>query len=348
MPTQKLWNGRRARVAVVGAGAFGCALARCIAVGGCRVTLFGRGADVPEALHVAEAPSPCLKDLQYMAMESAGPDVGTFDLAVLAVPCQSLRDVSPWVVEHLKGTAETTAKLPLLSAAKGIERKTLLLPHQILEETLGAHADVGTLSGPSFARELEQGLPTAVVVATRSDDLAERAQLLLHRSFFRVYRSSDLVGTETGGALKNVIAMVAGAVDGLHMGNNARAAVITRGLQEIARVGVALGAQPLTFLGLSGLGDLILTCTGDLSRNRQFGLRCARGEEPAQIIATMGQVIEGVATAESAYELSCRFGLDTPILKAAHDVIYAGLPMREAMFALVSRSHKGEFDGLTP
>jgi len=341
----KIWNGRRARVAILGAGAFGKALAQCIAVGGCEVTLLGRAADFP---HVgAENLAPPSSRLALVPMDDSAQNLRTYDLVVLAVPCQSLRDVAAWVCDHAPPIAageHAGARLRILSAAKGIERGSLKLPTDLLTSLLPPDSCIGTLSGPSFAKELSAGLPTAVVVATGSDDLAARAEILLHRSFFRVYRSRDVVGTEVGGALKNVIAMVAGAVDGLKLGNNARAAVVTRGLQEIAQVGVALGAHPLTFLGLAGLGDLILTCTGDLSRNRQFGLRCAGGESPDAIEASMGGVVEGVATAQSAHVLSRSLGLDTPILDAAHAVIYEGLPIREAVTALLTRSHKGEFD----
>lgn len=354
---QKLWNGSQARVAVVGAGAFGKALAQCIAVGGCEVVLLGRQGDIA-SLSAANVPSALasVEGLTLAAMETFSTRspiaLSAFDLIVLAVPCQALRDVAKWLSTQaqLASQGKNTPSPPLwvLSAAKGIERGTLALPSAILRETLPHGSCVGALSGPSFAKELSAGLPTAVVVASDSDALAARAEHLLHRSFFRVYRSRDVVGTETAGALKNVIAMVAGAVDGLGLGNNARAAVVTRGLQEIAQVGVKLGANPLTFLGLAGLGDLILTCTGDLSRNRQFGLRCAKGEQPADIVASMGGVVEGVATAESAYALSRSLGLDTPILKVAHEVIYENLPLREAVTALLSRAHKGEFDWMTP
>jgi glycerol-3-phosphate dehydrogenase (NAD(P)+) len=347
----KVWNGRRAKVGVLGAGAFGKALAQCIAVGGCDVVLMGRAVDLKQATE-SGAPGPADQSLTLVEMENCSENLRSFDLVVLAVPCQALRDVAEWITAHspLGTKAGTNAAsgaqnpLQILSAAKGIEKGSLKLPTDLLTTLLPGDSHIGTLSGPSFAKELSAGLPTAVVVATVSDDLAARAELLLHRSFFRVYRSRDVVGTEIGGALKNVIAMVAGAVDGLHLGNNARAAVVTRGLQEIAQVGVALGANPLTFLGLSGLGDLILTCTGDLSRNRQFGLRCAAGETPDAIEASMGGVVEGVATAQSAYELSKSLSLDTPILGAAYSVIYEGLSIREAVTSLLTRSHKGEFD----
>jgi glycerol-3-phosphate dehydrogenase (NAD(P)+) len=344
--SMKLWDGRRARVAVVGAGAFGQALAQCVSVGGCEVVLLGRAADLDR---LSVMPSPTLT---FSAMDAFTECLRAFDLVILAIPAQALRDVGVWLATRetsLGGSAEGPKDpLRVLSAAKGIEQKTLSLPTALLTEVLPQDSEIGALSGPSFAKELSAGLPTAVVVATVHDGLAARAELLLHRSFFRVYRSRDVVGTEIAGALKNIIAMVAGAVDGLALGNNARAAVVTRGLQEIAQVGVALGAQPLTFLGLAGLGDLILTCTGDLSRNRQFGLRCARGEDPHAVVESMGGVVEGVATAQSAYALSTRLGLDTPILKIVHEVIYAGLPLREAVTALLGRSQKGEFDWMSP
>jgi glycerol-3-phosphate dehydrogenase (NAD(P)+) len=345
MKTPRLWGDHVARVAVVGAGAFGGALAQCIDAGGCQVVVFAREKDLPGESHR-------MADITYSAMQNSNPEIESCDLIVLAIPAQSLREVSAWLRRSLeqshqerRAVAKSTAeKAFVVSAAKGIERGTLQLPHQVLEESLSHFADVGSLSGPSFAKELLAGLPTAVVIATSNESLAQRCCELLHRSFFRVYKSQDIVGVEVAGALKNVIAMVAGAVDGLNLGNNARAAVVTRGLQEIAQVGVKLGAKPMTFLGLSGLGDLILTCTGDLSRNRQFGLRCARGESPQEIIASMGQVIEGVATAESAYQLARSLGLDTPILKVAHDVIYNQLPMPEAVKSLLTRAYKGEFD----
>ena len=344
----RMWQGEQAKVAVIGAGAFGLALSKSAEVGGCEVTVFARKADFEKAQQGSIDATQGIKgsgdQRKWQAMETYSNTSGTlndFHLVVLAIPCQALRNVCQWVKAH---ASESTQPLYVLSAAKGIEIGTCKLPSEVMRETLQPSAAIGTLSGPSFAKELNAGLPTSVVVASSNDELTARAEHLLHRSFFRVYRSKDIVGVEVGGALKNVIAMVAGAVDGLGLGNNARAAVVTRGLQEIAQVGVKLGANPLTFLGLSGLGDLILTCTGDLSRNRQFGMRLAQGEDPNEVIKSLGQVVEGVTTAQSAHELSLKLGLDTPILDVAHQVIFCKKPIREAVSQLLSRSNKGEFD----
>jgi glycerol-3-phosphate dehydrogenase (NAD(P)+) len=305
------------RAAVVGRGAFGHALARVLQTGGIEVSLHGRPTLAsPAALH----------------------DLATCDIIVLATPAQALRAVCTTLNQSLGSRIP-----PLLSACKGIEFETLLLPHQVMQQCLPPNSLFGTLSGPSFAQEMLENKVTSVVVASLSDPLLDLVEVALHRDTFRVYRSHDVVGVELGGALKNVIAMVAGAVDGLGLGNNARAAVITRGLQEIAQIGLKMGASPLTFLGLSGLGDLILTCTGDMSRNRQFGLRCAKGESPDQITAALGQVVEGVTTSQAAAALSAQLGLDTPILSSVSTVVRGEKSMKEALSLLMSRPHKAEF-----
>lgn len=343
MEKRKQIDGHESKVAVVGAGVFGTALAASALAGGNHVTLF----DISEKKLSELASDESLTNCKLVHMSESVRGLAGFDLIILAPPSQHLRSACKWILDRLSdefGDVSKAPKMWLLSAAKGIEQKTLLLPHQILAQLFPAGTAIGALSGPSFAKELRAGLPTAVVVASADAELRRRANELLHRSFFRVYESQDVVGVEVGGALKNVIAMVAGAADGLRLGNNARAAVITRGLGEIAQVGVKLGADPLTFLGLSGLGDLILTCTGDLSRNRQFGMRLAAGESKDSIISSMGQVIEGVTTAQSASELSQKLGLDTPILKVAHAVLYQDQPLVAAIYSLVNRGQKGEFD----
>ncbi len=341
------WNGRPARIAIVGAGAFGQALAVCCINAGVQVTMFNRDEKGLEILRQDAQFAAC----EFVSIPNWNGDFASFDLVLLSIPCQVLRQIGIWITDSLIRFHKSVEKIPelfVVSAAKGIEQKTVLLPHQILAEVLPKAAKIGTLSGPSFAKELRAGLPTAVVLASQSPEMHHRAETLLHRSFFRVYGSDDIVGVEIGGALKNVIALVAGAVDGLELGHNARAAVITRGLGEITQVGMKLGAQPLTFLGLSGLGDLILTCTGDLSRNRQFGLRMARGESASSIIESMGQVIEGFTTAQSAFELVTKLQLDTPILKLVHLVAAGKIPVRDALMTLLNRSQKGEFDWITP
>ena len=203
---------------------------------------------------------------------------------------------------------------------------------------------LGTLSGPSFAKELKAGLPTNVVVASDKHKLCKSIRDNFHQKTFRVYESNDVIGVEVAGALKNVVAMVAGAVDGLEMGMNGRAAVVTRGFGEIAKIGVKMGAKPVTFLGLSGLGDLMLTCTGSLSRNRTFGYRLAKGEKPKDIMESMGQVVEGVFTVQSAHKLAEKLNVEAPIIKTAYEVIQGSLSIENAIAVLMSRESKFEFD----
>lgn len=332
-----------AEIAVVGAGAFGLALAATAVAGGHKVTIFDRSKKYFDIVKKDDA----LANVPCRSFDDGDVDFAKFDLVILAPSAQALRPVGQWIHKNMMAVYKSEDKIPsvsFLSAAKGIEQNTLLLPHQVLAEVLPQSAAIGALSGPSFAKELRAGLPTAVVVASPHKSLRVQSNQLLHRSFFRVYESADVVGVEVCGALKNVVAMVAGAADGLKIGNNARAAVITRGLGEIVQIGVRLGADPMTFLGLSGLGDLILTCTGDLSRNRTFGMRLAGGENVQHILQSMGETVEGVTTALSAYTLSQKYKLDTPIINVAHSVIYGGQSIHDAIYALMSRSQKGEFD----
>lgn len=335
------------RVLVIGPGVFGRALSSCADQGGAEVTLLGLD---EETMSPARAEAAQWQHVTLLTMDKAGlsPLTGThFDLVILAVPCQALRSVCEWMSAQLFPMLNNEYPKPaILCAAKGIELNSQLLPHQVMESVLGHSVGLGVLSGPSFAKELQAGAPTAVVVASKTERVIRVAEQILHRPYFRVYGSDDVIGVELGGALKNVIATVAGVVDGLELGHNARAAVMTRGLGEMAQIGVALGANPMTFLGLSGLGDLILTCTGDLSRNRRFGLTIAREQNKPmqQVLSEIGQVVEGYTTAKSAYLLSQRLNLDTPIIKMVYEVLYEGRPVRDAVQHLLNREQKGEFD----
>lgn len=337
---------RPAHVTVIGPGVFGRALANCAHQAGSRVTLLGLD---ESALVDARAAFAGRADFSILTMDPAslsGLKESKIDLLILAVPCQALRSAADWCRNVLWPLLEPQKQIPVLCAAKGVELGTLKLPHEILAELLPSNAGIGILSGPTFAKELQAGLPTAIVVASKDESVRRAAESLLHRPHFRVYGTDDVVGVELGGAIKNVIAVVAGVVDGLELGHNARAAVVTRGLGEMAQMGVALGANPMTFLGLSGLGDLILTCTGDLSRNRRFGLTIAQHyDRPmAEILADIGQTVEGYSTARSAYLLSEKLHLDTPILKMAYEVLYENKPVRDAVAHLLHRQQKGEFD----
>ena len=339
-------------IAIFGAGAFGQALAAAALQSGHAPTMFApREADLAMARR-----NGALASARFVAMETAqgywrgrsedgdpsDPGVAWPELVVMAVPTQALRAAAGW----LQSNAPDGARFAVVIASKGVEQGSLLLPHDIVRSVLRAEAAIAALSGPSFAREIVQGMATSVVCASEDQSFVRRCARLLHRPNFRIYGSRDIIGVEVGGALKNVVAMAAGAADGLGLGNNGRAAVITRGLGEITQVGVAMGADPMTFLGLSGLGDLVLTCTGDLSRNRTFGYRLAKGESPQAIMAALGEVVEGYSTAQSAYELSQKLGTDTPIIDAVHDVLYAGVSVAAAFETLARRDQKEEFEWL--
>lgn len=247
------------------------------------------------------------------------------------------------VVEHLERDAY------VVSATKGIENDTLLTMTQVMEEILSSSASArernistGALSGPSFAKEVAAGIPTAVTVASLHKEAAIYIQRTLSTHLFRVYASTDVIGLELGGALKNIVAIGAGICDGLGYGTNTRAALITRGLAEISRLGVSMGADPLTFSGLGGLGDLVLTCTGDLSRNRMVGLKLGQGMKLSDILAEMKMVAEGVKTTRSAWNLARKVGVEMPILEQVYQVLYEDKPCKDAVMDLLGRSLKEE------
>jgi glycerol-3-phosphate dehydrogenase (NAD(P)+) len=232
----------------------------------------------------------------------------------------------------------------IISASKGIETETLRMMSEVLEDELPAtrHGGLTFLSGPSFAKEVAAGMPTAVVVASRDPQQALRAQQIMSTESFRTYTNNDIIGVELGGALKNVIALAAGVADGLGFGYNSRAALITRGLAEITRLGIAKGARPDTFAGLAGMGDLVLTCTGDLSRNRSVGIELGRGRSLEEIMAGMNMVAEGVKTALSTYRLASKLGVEVPITEQMYRILYEEKPPRQAVSDLMARDLKGE------
>jgi glycerol-3-phosphate dehydrogenase (NAD(P)+) len=237
---------------------------------------------------------------------------------------------------------EAAAPVPAIWLCKGFEPGRALLPHEVFAEELGDARDSGALSGPSFAEEVARGLPTAVTLASQRRDFARDAARALHSPAFRVYSSEDLVGVEVAGAVKNVMAIAAGICDGLEYGHNARAALITRGLAEISRLGVALGGRAETFMGLAGAGDLILTCTGDLSRNRRVGLQLARGRALGSILAELGHVAEGVSSARELQRMADRLGIDMPVMRAVCRVLEDHTQARAAADALLQREPKAE------
>jgi glycerol-3-phosphate dehydrogenase (NAD(P)+) len=261
---------------------------------------------------------------------------GASDLLV-AVPSHALRGVLAGLAARLAPTAR------IAWATKGFELETGLLPHQVAREVLGADRSMAVLSGPTFAREVGAGLPTAMTVASTDEAFATALAHDLSAGQFRAYISTDMVGVEVGGAIKNVLALGAGLSDGLGFGANTRVALITRGLVEMTRLGVALGARRETFMGLAGLGDLVLTCTDDQSRNRRFGLLLAAGRTPQAALAEIGQVVEGYLAARAVRAVAHREGVEMPICDGIYRLLYEGLPAREVVKALMSRPIKAEF-----
>ncbi len=327
------------KLTVLGAGAWGTALAAGWAPSHA-VTLWGRHAaelDVMRttrvnARYLPDCPLPDTLDFT----SDFGRAVDEADLVVIAVPSSGLRAT-------LAALATRTGLPPLLWVCKGFEPGSRKLPHQIVAELLPMHTQTGVLSGPSFAQEVAQGYPTALTLASLDSVLAQRLAEALSGQRLRIYAHDDVIGVELGGALKNVVAIAAGICDGLQLGHNARAALITRGLAEMTRLGVKLGGHFETFMGLSGLGDLILTTTGDLSRNRQVGLRLARGQQLEAILEELGHVAEGVTTAREVTALASELGVDMPIARAVGQMLFDGLPAAQAVDALLNREIKAEF-----
>ena len=326
------------RITLLGAGAWGTALA--IAFGGKNeVTLWSREDDVAIDLQNTREnhrflPGHKLPENVRVKTDFDNAIAGA-DLLVIATPIAGLRPT----VERLKAL---NCSLPVLWVCKGFEAGTGKLPHQVVAEVLGANAVCGALSGPSFAEEVAAGQPTAVTLAANDHQFAVDAARQLHSRRLRVYANDDLIGVEVGGAVKNVLAIATGVCDGLGLGLNSRAALMTRGLAEIARLGVALGAQRETFMGLAGMGDLILTCTGDLSRNRRVGLALAKNKSLPQILEELGHVAEGVYTAREVARLANELEVDMPISQVIAAVLDGRVSASEALELLMARDPKEE------
>lgn len=333
----------RTRVAVLGAGSFGTCLA-LLAARSHDVTLWARDAAMAAEMDRARRNPRYLSEFALPETLRVSADLaGALDgasLVICAIPSHGVREVMSRAGELLAPDAI------VVSTVKGIEVETSLLMHQVLEAVLPERARqrVVALSGPSFARELAAGKPTAVTLACATEAHAVAVQRALSSPAFRCYTHRDLVGVEVGGALKNVIAIAVGMSDGLGTGLSARSALMTRGLHEIARLGIALGADPLTFLGLSGMGDLILTCTGDLSRNRSVGLELARGRSLLDIVRGMNEVAEGVRTTYAACRLAAKLEMEMPIATALRSVLDGEATPAEAGARLMSRQLKSERD----
>ena len=325
--------------AVIGGGSWGTALAKVLADKGERVVLWGRDPALVRTMRESHENARYLPGVRMPDSLEATNDMAEAvhgaSLVLVVVPSHTLREN----VNHLRvlGIPEG---VPIVSATKGIENETLQLMSEVLEAELprAYHRHLAYLSGPSFAKEVARGQPTAVVIASRDLALAESLQVRFSSERLRAYANTDVVGVEVGGALKNVIAIASGCVDGMQLGHNARAAVITRGLAEIARVSMVKGGDPLTLAGLAGLGDLLLTCTGEASRNRTVGFELGKGRTLEEVLAGMTQVAEGVRTAKSARDLAIELGVDMPITNEVYAVLYEGKPVRQAVSDLMTRT----------
>ncbi len=332
------------KIAVIGGGSWGTALANLLArkeyrmdwwifeADLCRLIeqtrenrMFLPGIELPAHLHPTHDLARCVRDK---------------DVVLIVVPSHVMREVTRQMAGCLG--PETI----IVSASKGIENDTFLTMSGVIKETLPELGDsrLAVLSGPSFAKEVAQGVPTVVSLAATDPACAQQLQLIFATPAFRVYTNDDVIGVELGGAVKNVIAIAAGMIDGLGLGLNSRAALITRGLAEIRRLGRAMGANPHTFSGSAGLGDLVLTCTGDLSRNYTVGRKIGQGLKLKEVLKEMHMVAEGVKTARSVYHLAARLGVEMPISQAVYRILYEALAPREAVYMLMTRDLKNELD----
>ena len=337
-------NETEAKIGVVGAGSWGTALAQLLALKGYAVDLWVYEPDIKRQIQEQRenktflpgvSLSPNIIPSNVMAEVVTGKD-----MVVIVVPSHHVRDIAGEISSHISGDTI------LVSASKGIENTTHMTMTDVLHDVLPdiREGNLAVLSGPSFAKEVARRFPTVITVASKDLAVAETVQRVFATPYFRVYRNDDPLGVQLGGSVKNVIAIAAGIIDGLGLGLNTRAALITRGQTEIRRLGLRMGANPRTFTGLAGIGDLILTCTGDLSRNHTVGKKIGLGEKVADILAGMNMVAEGVRTAKSVYNLSRNLGVLMPICDEIYHVVYDGVSPRDALFRLMTRDLKQELD----
>ncbi len=334
------------RIGVVGGGAWGTALAKLLADKGFLLDLWVFESEVREQIEKNRENKIFLPDVKLPENIIPSNDIETVvkekDLVLVVVPSHCMRDVAGQMKNFISpGTI-------IVTASKGIENKTHMIMTQILAEKIDflPKENFAVLSGPSFAREVANNVPTVVAVASTSREISEYVQEIFSCPTFRVYVNDDPIGTQIGGAMKNVVAIAAGICDGMKMGLNPRAALITRGLAEMNRLGTKLGADPLTLAGLAGVGDLLLTCTGALSRNYTLGRQIGEGKKPDDIISEMRMVAEGVKTTRSVYNLSKKLGVDLPICNEVYFVLFEGCSVKETVEHLMNRSLKHELDGV--
>lgn len=329
-------------IAIFGAGSWGTALAVQFARAGHRVALWGRSADQLRRMDEQRCNTHYLPGIRFPDNLHTASDLRqtarTHQDLLICVPSHSFRDILTAIRPHLQSGAR------IAWATKGFEHESGRLPHQVVRDVLGDMIPVAVLSGPTFASEVGAGLPTAMTIAASEPGFAAELAVRLSGLNFRAYTSNDMTGVEVGGAVKNVLAIAAGISDGLGFGANTRIALITRGLLEMTRLGAALGAQPATFMGLSGMGDLVLTCTDDQSRNRRLGLMVAAGKSPVEAAAAIGQVVEGTFAAVSVRTVAARLNLEMPICEQVWQVLHNNQQPKDAVMALMARSLKPEAD----
>ncbi len=334
------------RITVVGAGSWGTALADLLARNGHQVRLWTLHQQVADGIAATGKNPHYLTGTPLSERLTATTDLHEAvsfarDMLLWVVPSHATREVLQRAAPALGDS------VPVVSATKGIEVDTLCLMTDILAELLGgdsARDRLAVLSGPSFAQEVADQMPTAVVASASNPAMSQVVQTLFANSHFRVYDNQDPIGTQIGGALKNVVALAAGACQGLQLGHNTQAVLITRGLAEITRLGLAMGANPATFAGLSGMGDLVLTCTGGLSRNRQVGIALGQGQTLEDILDAMNMVAEGVKTTAAAYQLANKHGIEMPLVTQIHHTLFDGLPPQQALKNLMGRPQRAESD----
>jgi glycerol-3-phosphate dehydrogenase (NAD(P)+) len=330
-------------IGVIGAGAWGTALAIHLAKLHPQIQLWARNSEALQTIIADKENKRYLPGSTLPGNIIPNPDlaslVNSCTHIVVAVPSTTMRDmmqrINTYASKNLRG---------IIWASKGLEQKTGKFLHQVAEEELKDGINTAILSGPSFAQEVGKGLPTAVTIAATNEVFAKEVAQLFHHPLFRTYISTDVTGVEIGGTFKNILAIAAGIIDGLQFGANARAALITRGIAEMTRFGKTLGVNTETFSGLSGIGDIVLTCTEDMSRNRRFGLGLGAGKSLQQVEQEIGQVIEGKYAAKVVFDLAQKLDIDLPISTQVYEVLYNNKPAREAVEELLSRSLKNEAD----
>jgi len=327
-------------VTVLGAGSWGTALAIQFARNGYTTWLWGRNAEQIGTMQTARSNSRYLPDIKFPETLKPTAELGSAcrsaDILLIVVPSTAFRQTLELIKPYIPSTTLVAW------ATKGLEQGSGKLLHQVYAEVIGDSAQCAVVSGPTFAKEVAQGLPTAVTVASKDRQVAEQIANALHGDSFRAYTSSDVISVEIGGACKNVLAIAAGISDGLGFGANTRAALITRGLAEMVRLGIAMGGEAETLMGLSGLGDLLLTCTDNQSRNRRVGLGLGQGQTLSEVVDEIGQAVEGVKSAPEIYRVAKRLGVEMPIAEQVYRVLYEGLSAKDAVVSLLDRAPKSE------